>query len=150
MFADRTKVFHFHHHIKIIFETGNCELKNIIQWISANELLLNIKKTKYTLFHKYSIKDKIPLKLPTLEKRNKVMEKTQSIKFLIVMLDKHLSWKYHIKTVENKLSKNIVFLCRTKQFLDEIFFKNIYFSYVCFFFFFNYANITWVSAHSLN
>ena len=42
-----------------------------------------------------------------LKIENKVIEKTQSIKFLGVMLDKNVSWKYHIKTVENKLSKNI-------------------------------------------
>ena len=41
-----------------------------------------------------------------LKIENKVIEKTQSIKFLGVMLDKNVSWKYHIKTVENKLSKN--------------------------------------------
>ena len=52
--------------------------------------MLNIKKRKYTLFHKYSIKDKIPLKLPMLKIENKVIEKTQSIKFLGVMLDKNV------------------------------------------------------------
>ena len=106
MFADNTNLFYSHHHIKIISETVNSELKNISQWFKANKLLLNIKNRKYTLFHKYSIKDKIPLKLPMLKIENKVIEKTQSIKFLGVMLDKNVSWKYHIKTVENKLSKN--------------------------------------------
>ena len=107
MFADNTNLFYSHHHIKIISETVNSELKNISQWFKANKLLLNIKNRKYTLFHKYPIKDKIPLKLPMLKIENKVIEKTQSIKFLGVMLDKNVSWKYHIKTVENKLSKNI-------------------------------------------
>ena len=107
MFADNTNLFYSHHHIKIISETVNSELKNISQWFKANKLLLNIKNRKYTLFHKYSIKDKIPLKLPTLKIGNKVIEKTPSIKFLGVMLDENVSWRYHIKTVENKLSKNI-------------------------------------------
>ena len=52
------------------------------------------------------MKDKIPLKLPTLKIGNKVIEKTPSIKFLGVMLDDF--WRYHKKTVENNLSKNVV------------------------------------------
>ena len=145
MFADDTNFFYSHHQIKTLFETVNCELKNISQWFRANKLSLNIKKTKYTLFHKYSIKDKIPLKLPTLKIGNKVIEKTPSIKFLGVMLDENVSWRYHIKTVENKLSKNIGLLCRAKQFLDETSLKTIYFSYIHSFL--NYANIAWASTH---
>ena len=129
-------------------ETVNCEVKNISQWFKANKLLSNITKTKYTLFHKYSIKDKIPLKLPTLKIGNKVIEKTPSIKFLGVMLDENVSWRYDIKTVENKLSKNIGLLCRAKQFLDETSLKTIYFSYIHSFL--NYANIAWASTHFTN
>ena len=99
MLADDANLFCSQHQIKILFETVNCELKNISQWFKVNKLSLNIKKTKYTLFHKYSIKDKIPLKLPTLKIGNKVIEKTPSIKFLGVMLDENVSWKYHIKIV---------------------------------------------------
>ena len=58
----RHKFFYSHHQIKTLFETINSELKNISQWFRANNLSLNIKETKYTLFHKYSVKDKIPLK----------------------------------------------------------------------------------------
>ena len=35
------------------------------------------------------------------------------------MLDENISWKEHIKTVENKLSKNIGLLCKVKQLLDN-------------------------------
>ena len=144
-FAHDRSLFYSHHQINILFETVNCEVKNISQWFKANKLLSNITKTKYTLFHKYSIKDKIPLKLPTLKIGNKVIEKTPSIKFLGVMLDENVSWRYHIKTVENKLSKNIGLLCRAKQFLDETSLKTIYFSYIHSFL--NYANIAWASTH---
>ena len=105
--------------------------------------MLNINKIKYTLFYKYSIEEKIILKLPTLKIGNKVIEKTPSIKFLGVMLDENVSWKYHIKTVENKLLKNIGLLCRGKQFLDET--SLMYSS--CIHTFINYANIAWASTH---
>ena len=47
MFADDTNFFYSHHQIKTLFETVNCELKNIGQWFKANKLSLNIKKIIY-------------------------------------------------------------------------------------------------------
>ena len=76
---------------------------------------MNIRKTIYTLFHKNSTKDELPLKLPDLKIVNRVLKSQISIKFLGVMLDENISWKGHIKTVENKLSKNIGLLCKAKQ-----------------------------------
>ena len=68
-----------------------------------------------------------------------------SIKFLGIMLDENISWKEHIKTVENKLSKNIGLLCKSKQLLDNESLKSIYFSYIHSYL--NYANIAWASTN---
>ena len=59
------------------------------------------------------------------------------------MLDENVSWRYHVKTVENKLSKNIGLLCRAKQFLDELSLKT--FSYIHSFL--NQANIARANTH---
>ena len=67
------------------------------------------------------------------------------MKFLGVMLDENLSWKDHIKTVENKLAKYFTLLYCVKKFLDETSLKSIYLSYI--YSYLNYANITWVSTH---
>ena len=45
------------------------------------------------------------------------------------MLDANVSWRYHIKTVENELLKNVDLLCCAKQFLVEKSLKTTYFSY---------------------
>ena len=50
MFADDTNFFYSHHQIKTLFETVNCELKNISQWFRANKLSLNIKKQSMHYF----------------------------------------------------------------------------------------------------
>ena len=42
MFADDTNFFYSHHHKKTLFETVNCEIRNISQWFRANKLSLNI------------------------------------------------------------------------------------------------------------
>ena len=46
------------------------------------------------------------------------------------MPDKHISWTDHVRTVENKIAKNIGLLYRVSQFLDEDSLKTAYFLYI--------------------
>ena len=46
------------------------------------------------------------------------------------MLDEHISWIDHIRTVENKIAKNLLLLYRASQFLNEDSFKTVYFSHI--------------------
>ena len=64
------------------------------------------KKNKYSFFHKPSKKDDIPLVLSKLNINENEFARTESM-FLDVLLDENLSWKTHIKYIENKISKNI-------------------------------------------
>ena len=100
---------------------------------------MNIKKTRYTLFHKNSSKDDIPLKLPDLKIENLNIVRNSSIKFLGVMLDEHISWRDYIRTVEFKVAKSISLLHQTRQVLIEASLKTIYFSYIHSYL--NYTNI---------
>lgn len=107
-----------------------------------------MEKTNYTLFHNNSIEDKISSKMAVLKIGNKITEITLSIKFLTVMFGEHLSWKDLIKTVENKLAKNVGLLYHMKQFLDENSLKTMYFPYIDYYL--NYANIPWQVPIALN
>ena len=107
-------------------------------------MLLNIEKTKYTLFHKTSAKNEIS-GIPDLKIGSKSIKKTSSIKFLGVMLDEHISWNDHIKTVENKLAKNIGLLNCVSYILYKNSLKAIYFSYIHSYL--NYASIAWASTY---
>ena len=66
MLSDDTNHFYSHKNIRDLFCTVNLELEKINQWYKANKLSANIKKTKFTLFHKSSFKYEISLKLPVL------------------------------------------------------------------------------------
>ena len=68
--------------------------------------------------------------MPPLKKGNKMIEKILSIKVLGVILAESLSWKDHIKTLENKLAKSVTLLYSAKQFLDETILNIMYFSYI--------------------
>ena len=63
------------------------------------------------------------------------------------MLDEHISWIDHIRTVENKIiTKNIGLPYRVSQFLNEDSLKAVYFSYIHSYL--NYANIPWASTYA--
>ena len=106
------------------------------------KLSLNLKKNKYRFFHKNSVKDNIPLKLPELKVAHWAIERTNAIKFLGILLDDNITWKNHIYSVEKKLAKNIGLLYRAKYLLDESFLKTMYFSYI--YSYLNHANIDYL------
>ena len=89
MFVDDTN-FYSHKNIKGLFYsiTVNSELEEISRWYKANKLSVNIKRTKFTLFHKNYFRDEIPIKLSVLIISNDNIERKSSIKFLGVMLNK--------------------------------------------------------------
>ena len=87
--------------------------------------------------------DSLPLQLPTMTSNNIGIKRENSVKFLGVIIDEHLTWKNHIEVVENKISKEIGVLYRASHLHD---FKNlpkIYFSFIHIYI--SYANIAWTS-----
>ena len=92
MFADDTNLFFSNSNIKTLFATVNHELEKISLWFIANRLSLNVKKTKYTLFHKKSVRDNIPL-ISDLKIANNSVKRTTSINILGVMIDENITWE---------------------------------------------------------
>ena len=148
MFADDTNLFFELTDLRILFSKVNYELKKIYERFNANELLLNADKTKYFLFHKPSKIYDLPLLLPKVLINDKEVERVGSIKFLGVLLDEHLSWKEHIRYIENKIAKNIGLLYRAKTFLGKHSLLTLYYSYIHTYL--NYANLTWASTNRTN
>ena len=56
----------------------NDELKKIYEWFNANKLSLNADKTKYSLFHKTSKTDDLPLLLFKVLINDKEVERVGS------------------------------------------------------------------------
>ena len=145
MFADDTNLFYSHSNIKTLFKTANEELAKVNEWFACNKLSLNGDKTKYTFFHKLHKREAIPLLLPEPQINNTVIKREYFTKFLGVMLDENLTWKKHINLIENKISKNVGILYKTKYIINQKCLKYIYFSFIHSYL--NYANITWASTN---
>ena len=71
----------------------NIELKYVKRWLDINKLSLNISKTNYIIFHTTTMK--IPTDTPIKFGRN-LLAKAKYVKFLGLLLDENLSWKFHI------------------------------------------------------
>ena len=88
IFADDTNLFFSHKKIKELFHTLNLELNKVFKWFNANRLSLNKDKTKYTLYHKASEKDDIPLKVPSLFISDSEIKRITSIKYFGVLIER--------------------------------------------------------------
>ena len=95
LFAGDTNLFYEHKNIKKIFATVNEELINydINDWFMAKKLSLRVGKTTYSLLHKPSRVDDLPLKLPKLSINIQETKRAPYTKFLGVILHENLTWK---------------------------------------------------------
>ena len=123
----------------------NKELAIIQEWFNANKLSLNASKTKYSFFHSLSFSDRIPLRLPELKTNDVVIKREENMKFLGVLLDENLTWRPHIKCIENKISKNLGILYKARYLLNLQCTKQLYFSFIHTYL--NYGSIAWGSTN---
>ena len=82
MFADDTNLFLSGINLDDLFSDMNWELNKISLWFKANELLLNLTKAKYSLFHSASKKRFLREPLPLLKMDNIAIERENVTKFL--------------------------------------------------------------------
>ena len=71
MFADDTNLFYSNKDINTAFLKVNDELQKINEWFISNKLSLNVKKTKYSFFHKPSKKRWYPTNLRKINSQQK-------------------------------------------------------------------------------
>ena len=80
----------------------NLELPYISDWLWANKLALNLKKTKYLVFQP---RQKINFNLlPPLILAGEILEKVSNIKYLEIVIDHHLTWHSHSDYVRGKVN----------------------------------------------
>ena len=105
----------------------NTELEKVSIWLKANKLSLNVKKTYYVVFPRSRIKTDAHAFI-TMDKV--CLQRTDSFKYLGVIIDHKLNWTQHIAYVKNKISKGIGIMYRTRSCLTKRSLKNLYYSYI--------------------
>ena len=101
--------------VKHVSKQINIELTNIQEWLNINKLSLNVRKTKYMIFHHYQ--RNITNISPTLNINCEPIERVTEFNFLGLTIDEHLSWKPHMQKISNKIARTLGIMCRLKSFL---------------------------------
>ena len=118
--------------------TINLELSKIYDWLAVNKLSLNLRKTKYILFHHHN--KKLPNNI-SLQINSTEIERVTNFIFLGVTINEHLSWKPHIDKICSKISKYIGILNKLKHYLPQNILSILYCSVVQSHL--SYAILTW-------
>ena len=124
-FADDTKLLYLGKCIKNFDKLVNCDLKNMIYWLNANKISLNVKKTELVVFKSKRKQFDGEIKLKLSRKR---LFPTDSVKYVGGKIDGNLSWKSHIDYLSVQLSRVYALLFKERNFVNSSVLRTIYFT----------------------
>ena len=105
------------------------ELRNFCDWLTSNKLSLNTKKPNFVLFHPYQKRASYHPNISIFDnEKNRFanLESKDYVKYLGVLIDKNLSWKFHIDVVATKISKIVGLIAKIRHFTPRRVLLNIY------------------------
>lgn len=122
LFADDTNILYADKDIKSLETLVNCELRKVCNWLTANRLTLNINKSNYVIFRPYqkrlALKPKIVVYDNVLSKSVN-LECKDYVKYLGVLIDCSLSWKFHIEHIVVKISRLVGIIAKLRHFVPR-------------------------------
>ena len=123
----------------------NHNLKNFLQWLKANKLSLNVKKTELIIFHPEKTKVDYSVKFKLNGKR---LNPISTVKYLGVLLDEHLLWTKQVNWVNSKLNQTIGILSKLRYSTTlpilKIFYHSLFGSHL------QYGAQLWVQGNCVN
>ena len=91
----------------------NTEIDKVSEWLSANKLSLNVRKSKlltFTLMKRHNI---------NLTINNVPLEEVSNTKYLGIVTDNKLTWRHHIEYIKTKSSKGIGLLSKIRHYIPK-------------------------------
>ena len=113
LFADYTNILYADKNLKSLENIVNIELQNLHEWLT-----LNTTKTNFVIFHPYQKKVTYQPSLYMFDNEkigNVTLESKNYIKYLGVLIDKNLTWKYHIDAITAKISKTVGLISKLRH-----------------------------------
>ena len=114
LFADDSNIILYNHCFEQAIKTANDTLSIINDYMAANKLTLNAKKTKAMLFCPRN-KKALPLNLKIGDSQ---IEQVKELVFLGVKIDHNLTFKSHFEKVVTKVKQGLSALTQVKNFLS--------------------------------
>ena len=95
-FADDTSIIQSNPLLDRLSKQVNKDLSNLSNWLRANKLSLNVKKTELVIFRPRKLKIDHSFKFKLDGKR---LVRTHSVKHLEVLIDEHLLWNKQVAQI---------------------------------------------------
>ena len=127
-FADDTNLLCLGNSIKKLNKLVNADLKHLVNWLNANKISLNVKKTEMVIFKSKQKKFEGDLKIKLSGKRLNLLrvlnawvrklkktKSTDSVKCLGNKTDTSLSWQYHVYDISVKLNRTNALLFKMRS-----------------------------------
>ena len=109
--------------------TVNNELEKVSEWLNANKLTLNFKKSNNVIFRprqkRIPFIPQIKIFNPTLNTRV-TLEMKDFVKYLGIMIDSELSWKHHIDFICHKISRSVGIIAKMRHYIPRHLLLNLY------------------------
>ena len=103
----------------------NADLKHLVDWLNANKISLNVKKTEMVIFKSKQKKLEGDLKIKLC---GKGLYPTESIKYLGVKIDTNLTWQHHVNDFSFKLNRAKALLFKIRKYVIPKILRSIYFA----------------------
>ena len=129
LFADDTSLLYADTNLKSLEKTVNSELLKVSDWLNANKLTLNAKKSNYVIFRPYQRKLNYSVNIEMIDNCTQIPTTLQCedyVKYLGVLLDNNLSWKFQINNVALNISRTVGVVARLRHFVLRTTLLNIY------------------------
>lgn len=123
-FADDTNLLYSDKSPKRLKKIMESEFKLLYEWLCANRLSSNVAKTQFIIFRppRKTLNNRIVLKL-----NNTIIHESSEIKYLGLILNNRLSWKFHLE-LSKKLSRSVGMLYKLRHPCPIKVLKSLYFS----------------------
>ena len=141
-FADDPNMYFGSDNLDNLEKVVNKKLKHVKKWLDANKLALNTEKTNFIIFHspQHSLDRTVSIKIGK-EHVNHV----KYVKFLGVLLDENLNWRYHLSELSKKLARTCGIFFKIRHLLPTNVLISLYYS--LFASFLQYGIIGWGLAY---
>ena len=134
MFADDTNIFVVGNSEKEVYNKANRLLRDLNLYMLSNQLHINTDKCVYMHFRpQFNHKERLTCARARvvgsehqLFINNTKIRKTNSARFLGIIIDENLSWDMHLEHLEQKLNSAIITIKRIKKFIPTEHYNKLY------------------------
>lgn len=127
LFADDCALFYFSHNINENIQNLQSDLLRLEIFFNLNKLTLSVDKSKFINISKNNRQNS---QISPPKYKNIEIEEVEEIKYLGLIIDKHLTWKQHISHIITKIVPCIGILRKLSYFIPKNVLFLIYYSLI--------------------